>query len=298
MPWLKGNLHTHTNLSDGDSPPGVVARWYDDHGYDFLIISDHNVRFPPAELQEELRSEGRSLLLIPGEELSTWWPGPDRTYALHVNGYGTSSVLGSADGDSVQSVLQRMVDRVVADGGLASVNHPNFWESVQWRDIAALVNLTFLEVYNGHHLAANDGTASQPPMETVWDLVLGHGQRVWGLAVDDAHHFSDFGSGRANPGRGWVEVGAHEATPEAILYALAKGNFYSSTGATFAHLSMLGGVIEMETERSSEIVFVADGNVVEMVKDGRARVPLGGAGYLRARIKNEDGLAWTQPLIG
>ena len=95
MPWLKGNLHTHTNLSDGDSPPGVVARWYDDHAYDFLIISDHNVRFPPAELQKELRGESRSLLLIPGEELSTWWPGPDRTYALHVNGYGTSS--GSAN---------------------------------------------------------------------------------------------------------------------------------------------------------------------------------------------------------
>ncbi|CAN5230895.1 CehA/McbA family metallohydrolase [soil metagenome] len=296
MPWLKGNLHTHTNLSDGDSPPGVVARWYDDHAYDFLIISDHNVRFPPAELQKELRGESRSLLLIPGEELSTWWPGPDRTYALHVNGYGTSSVLGSAEGDSVQSVLQLMVDRVVADGGLASVNHPNFWESVQWYDIAALVNLTFLEVFNGHHLAANEGTASQPPMETVWDLVLGHGHRVWGLAVDDAHHFSEFGSDRANPGRGWVGVGADEATPEAIIAALAKGNFYSSTGATFAHLSMRGGVIEVETERPSEIVFVADGNVVEVVNDYRARIPLGRAGYMRARIENEDGRAWTQPL--
>ncbi|HYC92718.1 MAG TPA: hypothetical protein VEO54_26150 [Thermoanaerobaculia bacterium] len=36
--WLKGNLHTHTSQSDGDSPPAEVAAWYRDRGYDFLVI--------------------------------------------------------------------------------------------------------------------------------------------------------------------------------------------------------------------------------------------------------------------
>ena len=30
--WFRGNTHTHTNLSDGDSAPEVVARWYKNHG--------------------------------------------------------------------------------------------------------------------------------------------------------------------------------------------------------------------------------------------------------------------------
>ena len=40
--WRKGNLHTHTTNSDGDSAPEHVAGWYEEHGYDWLCISDHN----------------------------------------------------------------------------------------------------------------------------------------------------------------------------------------------------------------------------------------------------------------
>lgn len=295
MAWLKGNLHTHTNLTDGDSPPGEVARWYDDHGYDFLIISDHNVRFPPEALQAELRAEDRDLLLIPGEELSTWWPGPDRTYALHVNGYGTSTVHGDAEGDSVEIVLQTMIDRVVADGGLASVNHPNFWESVTWDQIASLQNLTFLELYNGHHLAANDGTGSQPPMEQVWDLVLSRGGMVWGLAVDDAHHFLSFGADRANPGRGWVQVETPGKSGDEILGALASGDFYSSTGATLATVAVENGKLLVVSERPSHIEFIGDGAVIEVVSGEEARMAVGRWQFLRARVTNEMGVAWVQP---
>ena len=40
--WWKGNTHTHSWWSDGDSPPENAAAWYREHGYDFLVISDHN----------------------------------------------------------------------------------------------------------------------------------------------------------------------------------------------------------------------------------------------------------------
>ncbi len=40
--WYRGNIHTHTTESDGDAEPEVVAAWYRDHGYDFLVLSDHN----------------------------------------------------------------------------------------------------------------------------------------------------------------------------------------------------------------------------------------------------------------
>lgn len=53
--WLKGNTHTHTLWSDGDAAPEQVAAWYADNGYQFLVLSDHNIYqdherwFPVAE---------------------------------------------------------------------------------------------------------------------------------------------------------------------------------------------------------------------------------------------------------
>jgi hypothetical protein len=44
--WLKGNLHTHTARSDGDSAPEEMAAWYRDHGYQFLDVSWRRCRRP------------------------------------------------------------------------------------------------------------------------------------------------------------------------------------------------------------------------------------------------------------
>ncbi len=41
--WWKGNTHTHTLWSDGNAAPEHVADWYVTHGYNFLVLSDHNV---------------------------------------------------------------------------------------------------------------------------------------------------------------------------------------------------------------------------------------------------------------
>lgn len=41
--WCKGNTHTHTYWSDGNAAPEHVIDWYVRHGYDFLVLSDHNI---------------------------------------------------------------------------------------------------------------------------------------------------------------------------------------------------------------------------------------------------------------
>ena len=40
--WYKGNIHTHTSMSDGDTDPYKVAGWFRRHGYDFLVLTDHD----------------------------------------------------------------------------------------------------------------------------------------------------------------------------------------------------------------------------------------------------------------
>jgi hypothetical protein len=41
--WWRGNMHTHTFWSDGDDFPETVGKWYKDHGYQFVVYTDHNV---------------------------------------------------------------------------------------------------------------------------------------------------------------------------------------------------------------------------------------------------------------
>jgi len=40
--WKKGNLHTHSLWSDGDDFPEMIIKWYKDHDYQFVALSDHN----------------------------------------------------------------------------------------------------------------------------------------------------------------------------------------------------------------------------------------------------------------
>jgi hypothetical protein len=294
MNWLKGNLHTHTDASDGDSPVGEVARWYDDHSYDFLVITDHNVRVELGQLRQELDREGRRLLLIPGEELTSWWDGPEQTHALHLGGISTTRTLGPGVGSSVPEVLQAMIDRVLEDGGLASLNHPNFWESITWQDMAALRGLTHYEVYNGHPLAYNQGTERLPSMDAVWDLLLMAGRRLYGVAVDDAHHFRSWGPEQSNPGRGWVVVDA-KRDPRSILTALRRGRFYASTGPVL-NVRINRGELTIDCAADSRIEFISAGGVVGSVEAATASRPLPGVDYLRVRVIGDGGTAWTQPV--
>lgn len=41
--WFKGNLHTHSHWSDGDDYLENIALWYQEHDYQFLVFTDHNV---------------------------------------------------------------------------------------------------------------------------------------------------------------------------------------------------------------------------------------------------------------
>ena len=54
MPWFKGNTHTHSYVSDGDTSPPEVCAWYAAHGFDFVCMTDHNHPFDAAWLEGAL----------------------------------------------------------------------------------------------------------------------------------------------------------------------------------------------------------------------------------------------------
>ncbi len=70
--WYKGNMHTHTLWSDGDDYPEMVARWYKDHGYQFLVFTDHNTLHNKERWIKPAKSKGGLKAL---DALKTAWPG-------------------------------------------------------------------------------------------------------------------------------------------------------------------------------------------------------------------------------
>src|ERR1043165_7173510 len=86
--WYKGNLHTHTLNSDGDSTPFEVATWYREHGYQFLILTDHNYLTGVAGLNATLGA-AEKFLLIPGEEVSDNF----EKRPVHVNAFNLGQAL-------------------------------------------------------------------------------------------------------------------------------------------------------------------------------------------------------------
>ena len=66
--FYKGNLHTHSTRSDGDSEPQDIAKRYREEGYSFLAITDHWI----YGVHEELNRE--DFLVFPGTELDLELP--------------------------------------------------------------------------------------------------------------------------------------------------------------------------------------------------------------------------------
>lgn len=307
--WWRGNTHTHTLNSDGDSSPGEVAHWYRDHGYDFLVLSDHNYYTVIEELQRELDRESerkpangrkptRRLLLIPGEEVTDKFEKAE----IHINAFGSLKLVGPRSGASKNEVLQRNIDAILAAGGVPSVNHPNFAWSLTAEDLAALRGLKHFEIYNGHPGVHNLGGGGSPSCEDLWDDLLSRGVRIFGVAVDDAHDFKNWSARDSNPGKGWIMVRAPELSTEAIRRAFESGDFYASTGVSLADVRREGTSLEVEIEKDENARFTtffigARGRVLQKETGLASRHILRPEeAYVRVKVASSRGeYAWTQP---
>jgi hypothetical protein len=129
----------------------------------------------------------------------------------------------------------------------------------------------------------------------VWDILLSAGRMLYGIAVDDAHHFRSWGSEFSNPGRGWISMRAERSKDE-IMQGLRAGRFFASTGPAI-EAEVVGGELVVRCAEDSRIEFITQGEVVESFEATEAAHSLSGLGYLRARVHGDDGVAWTQPIV-
>ncbi len=139
--------------------------------------------------------------------------------------------------------------------------HPNFGWAITAEMILAVPELRFFEVYNGHPIVNNEGDLYRASTERIWDIVLslrlanGSGELLYGVATDDAHNYH---GGEGGPGKGWVMVRSKNFSPDAILEALDRGDFYASTGVILKNISFNGKTLKIEIEPEDGIKYKTD----------------------------------------
>jgi hypothetical protein len=293
--WYRGNLHTHTINSDGDSTPADVMAWYKRNGYQFLAITDHNMLTDPAPLDP---NPDDGFLVIGAEEITN-------AKVVHVNAIGISRPIAPVKTGEVTGILQASIDAVRAQQGVPLINHPNFLWAFTAAEMRPLRGAALLEIASGHPLVNHPGDGRVPSTEQMWDDLLTGGMRIFGAAVDDAHNFrEEFSIARANPGRAWVSVRAAALTRDAIVEALDRGEFYASTGVVLKDVQAgdrsLTITIDPVGAKRYRVVFVGrEGQVLHTSYENPASYSVAaGAGYVRARVEDSGGLrAWTQPVF-
>jgi len=288
--WLKGNTHTHTLESDGDSTPEEVVRWYREHGYDFLVITDHD---------KVTRVDGGGMVMIPGEEITDRLP----KKPLHVNALGIEKAIPPQHGATAVEVLQRNVDAVREAGGIPAVNHPNFGWAFGADELLKLERVALLEIASGHPYVNMEGP---PPVEAMWDRLLTAGKRVWGIGVDDSHHLKNpadpLDTGIAPAGKAWIVVRADERTPKSILTAIERGDFYASNGVEIADYDVTAKTMTVRVREKNlahyRVLFIgANGRLLqESVGSSATYAFRGKEPYVRAKVIDSNGKsAWLQP---
>lgn len=182
----KGDLHIHTNRSDGKESPAYVAGRCREIGLDFLAITDHRRYEPSLEAIAAYSEAPIDMRLFPGEEVH-----PPRN-PVHIVNFGGSSSINALFGDL--EAYQRSVDELEATlppspagvdryqyasatwcfrkireaGGLAIFCHPYWFTDHRYSPAGALTSHLFrerpfdaYEIIGGYHLDEPDSNTLQ-----------------------------------------------------------------------------------------------------------------------------------------
>jgi predicted metal-dependent phosphoesterase TrpH len=251
--FWRGNLHTHSNQSDGALEPGAVVEAYKNAGYDFMQLSEHfigNFDWPIADTRS-FRSNNFTTLI--GAELHA--PETAVGELWHIVAAGLPlDFPKNLDGETGAQVAMRAKEA----GAFIGIAHPA-WSQLTIEDGRAIDSAHAVEIYN-------HGCAIENDRGDGWyllDQLLTEGKRLTAFATDDAHFKTPDHFG------GWVHVKATSLDPDVLLTALKNGEYYSSQGPQIYGIEMQGKEISISCSPVDTITVLC-GTSRTMVRNGRA----------------------------
>ncbi len=293
--FYRGNLHTHSNLSDGALEPGEVCRRYKAEGYDFISLTEHFVGLYNYPIADTKPFRDNQFTTIPGAELHSGTMENGAVWHILAIGLPEDFMPPNAphfdpvdDMETGPEIAQRARDA----GAFVAIAHPQ-WSGLTMNDARALDAAHAVEVYN-HGCAVDDG---RPEGFLTAELLLSEGRDVTLIATDDAHFASNDHFG------GWVMVKAEANDPEALLEALKAGHFYSSQGPEIHGIEIEGNQLYI-TCSAVESAFIQGHGPGVVRHHGQAmtriEMPLGrvkDSSWIRVTIRDRAGKsAWSNPI--
>lgn len=187
---------------------------------------------PLSEVRSQVESAGK-FLMIPAEEITDG--------SAHINATNIVELIEPQGGKSVGERIRNNL-RAVDEQALRlkrtiipHLNHPNLGDKgISAEELAALVEDRFFEVFNGVEGDGDLGSDRRHSLETLWDITSTlrisrfAAPPMFALATDDSHEYH--GKRKSSPGRGWIMVRAKHLSPESIVDAMQRGDFYASSG--------------------------------------------------------------------
>jgi len=284
--FYKGNLHTHSTLSDGKFAPADVATHYQKAGYDFIALSEHfmqEFKFPVAD-STPFRNKAFTTLIaaelhVPETLVGEIW---------HILAVGLPlDFAPPKENESAPDIAARAAKA----GAFIGIVHPS-WYGLTLDDARSITCAHGIEIYNhGSHVEVDRGTD--------WgfcDNLLNEGWRLSGFATDDSHHMTHDCFG------GWVQVQAESLDPDEIVKSLKAGRYYSSQGPEILDVRLSERHVDITCSPASFVSAVGRG-ALSVHKGGEGlsecRLPLSRFkdGFFRVTVRDDKGRrAWTNPI--
>ncbi|MFN3642469.1 MAG: PHP domain-containing protein [Gemmobacter sp.] len=292
--FFRGNLHTHSNRSDGVLDPAEVCRRYADEGYDFISLTDHFIGAYGYPVTDTRALRTNRFTTIPGAELHAGAMANGELWHILAVGLPEDFTPPHAPGFRPvegQETGPALAARARAAGAFVAIAHPQ-WSGLTLADARSLAAAHAVETYN-HGCAVG---CDRPDGFAIADLLLTEGRRLTLCATDDAHFTEPDHFG------GWVMVKAVENDPEALLAALKAGHYYASTGPEIRHIEITEGAAVVECSAAVSVIVQGRGTAATAVHGTsmtRASVPLArfaASPWLRVTVIDAAGRrAWSNP---
>lgn len=250
--WYKGNLHTHTTVSDGKVSPEESIELYRDAGYDFLAITDHwNV--------SQTMVSG-DMLLLSGCEYDTGKTTQEGIF--HIVGIGMHTPPELERKNRFTYDPQEIIDSIREQNGIAFLAHPA-WSLNRVQDVNALSGIVGVEIFN---TASDLPFNCRPYSGSFVDNAGVEGTYYNCLATDDSHWYG------TEHCMSYIMVKADRLDRASILTSIIDGDFYATQGPNYSY-KIEGNNLVVTSTPVKRIVFASDTvwakDRVTMADDGK-----------------------------
>jgi len=293
--FYRGNLHTHSDLSDGALPLEEVCRRYKAEGYDFLSVTEHFLGEYGYPLADTTPFRDNRFTTLLGAELHSGAMQNGELWHILAVGLPQDFSAPNAPGFHPvegQETGPEIARRAREAGAFVAIAHPQ-WSGMTLDDARSIDAAHAVEIYNhGCHTGCDRADGFHTA-----DLLLSEGRKLTLIATDDAHFTEPDHFG------GWVMVKAEANTPEDLLEALKRGDFYSSQGPEIHGVTLSANEVTVQSSAVGALIVQGHGSAARAVHGlsmTESTLPLMrfiNSPWIRITVIDAAGRrAWTNPI--